>query len=232
MTEKRLSTLTILLPALNEEDGIGEVIDSVPFAALRAAGFEVRVLVVDGHSTDKTREIAAGRGADVVVQAGRGKGLGVRMGFSLINSDFIVMMDADGTYPTTAIPIFAERLRNGADVVIGSRFAGGIEEGAMSNVNMLGNRILTFLASILYGSKTTDVCTGMWGLNRKAIETLRLNSTGFELEAELFAQASKANLAMREVPVRYSKRRGTPKLSSLRSGIQIGLKLLRKKFVR
>jgi len=223
-------SLTVLLPALDEEDGIGEVMDSLPWQTIKASGYRTKILVVDGHSKDSTRRIAEQKGAKVLIQNGIGKGFAVRRGLEEADSDFLVMMDADGTYPAGEIPTFLKLLENGADVVMGSRMLGRIEKGAMSDMNRAGNRILSFMASMIYGEKTSDVCTGMWGLNRKAIETLRLNSTGFEIEAEMFAQAVKAGLTIHEVPVSYSRRLGTAKLSSLNCGFKIALKLLRKKF--
>ena len=231
MSDEHSKTLTILLPALNEEESIGEVIDSIPMQEVAGAGYETSILVLDGHSTDRTRSIAQERGAKVVIQKGRGKGLAVRMGFEMSDSDFLIMMDADGTYPTEDVPTFLATLDKGADVVMGSRFLGGIEKGSMSNLNRAGNRLLSLLASTLYRRETTDVCTGMWGFNRKTLKTLRLDSTTFEIESEIFAQASKAGLGIREIPIRYSRRKGRAKLRSLRSGTRIGLKLVRKRIV-
>lgn len=226
------SSVTVLLPALNEENGIGEVIDSLPREQIENAGYGLKVLVVDGNSTDRTIEIAKERGAEVVLQDGKGKGHGVRAGFISVDTDYLIMMDADGTYPSENIPDFLEHLSNGADVVMGSRLLGSIAEGSMTDLNRAGNRLLSFMATTLYGMKTTDLCTGMWGFKRRAIEAIELNSSGFEIESEMFAQSVKAGLAIHEVPINYSTREGETKLGSLRCGIRIALKLLRKRFVR
>ena len=231
MPEVPVKSVTILLPALDEEDGIGEVIDSIPLGRLEAMGFRTDILVVDGHSKDMTIDIARGTGAKIAFQQGTGKGHAVRLGMDIANSDFLVMLDADGTYPTEDIPAFLRMLQDGADVVMGSRLIGKIEDGAMSDLNKAGNRILSFIASMAYKKRVTDLCTGMWAFNKKAIETLKLNSTGFEIEAEMFAQASKAGLAIRETPIRYSPRLGKPKLGSIGCGLRIGLKLIRKRFL-
>ncbi len=231
LPEAPAKSVTILLPALNEEDGIGEVIDSLPFGRLEEMGFRANVLVVDGHSKDTTIKIAREKGAKVAFQHGKGKGNAVRLGMEIADSEFLVMLDADGTYPTEDIPAFLDMLQDGADVVMGSRLAGRIEDGAMTDLNRAGNKILSFLASMTYRTKVTDVCTGMWAFNRQAIESLRLNSTGFEIEAEMFAQASKAGLVIRETPILYSPRRGEAKLGSIGCGLRIGLKLIRKRFV-
>jgi dolichol-phosphate mannosyltransferase len=225
-------SFTILLPALNEEDGIGKVIESIPTRTIEVAGYKTNILVVDGHSQDLTRKIAEQKGAKIVLQKGEGKGLAVRAGLESSDSDFVVMMDADNSYPADMIPRFLELLENGTDVVMGSRLAGHIEAGAMSDLNRAGNRILSFMASMLFGKTTTDVCTGMWGFNRKAIMALDLNSSGFEIEAEIFAKAVRNNLRIHEVSIRYSRREGVAKLGSLDCGFKIALKLLRKRFVR
>ena len=231
MTKEKGKTLTVLLPALNEENAIGDVIDSIPTEELAIAGYNTEILIVDGHSTDRTMEIARHKGAGVIMQSGRGKGFAVRTGFEKTCSDFLIMLDADGTYPSESIPAFLSLLENGADVVMGSRLLGQIERGSMSDMNRAGNRLLSFMASQLYGKTTTDICTGMWGFNRKAIQSLRLNSHGFEIEAEMFAQATKASLAISEIPINYGRRKGEAKLGSLRSGMNIALKILRKRFV-
>jgi dolichol-phosphate mannosyltransferase len=225
-------TVSVLLPALNEEDGIGEVIDSLPRMEISNAGYDLDILVVDGHSKDRTIEIAKSKGAKVVMQDGKGKGFGVRAGFTSVSSDYLVMMDADGTYPCEYIPTFLELLSNGADVVMGSRLLGSIAEGSMTSLNRAGNRLLSFMATALYGTKTTDLCTGMWGFTREAIDALELNSSGFEIESEMYAQSVKAGLSIHEVPICYSTREGETKLGSLRCGLRIALKLLRKRFVR
>lgn len=231
MRKENGKTLTMLLPALNEEDGIGNVIDSIPRQEIENHGYKTRILVVDGHSTDRTMEIAKQKGASVVTQTGKGKGYAVRKGFEVSRSDFLIMMDADGTYPSGSILAFLDQLENGADIVMGSRFLGHVADGSMSNLNRAGNRMLSFIASSLYGQRTTDVCTGMWGFTREAIEKLRLNSAGFEIEAEMFAQASKASLSVNELPISYAVRSGEAKLGSFRCGMSIALKLLKKRFV-
>lgn len=226
------SSVTVLLPALNEEDGIGEVIDTLPRKRIENAGYGLRILVVDGNSKDRTIEIAKEKGAEVVLQDGKGKGFGVRAGFTSVDTDYLIMMDADGTYPSENIPEFLEHLSNGADVVMGSRLLGSIAEGSMTDLNRAGNRLLSFMATTLYGMRTTDLCTGMWGFTREAIDALELNSSGFEIESEMYAQSVKAGLSIHEIPICYSTREGETKLGSLRCGLRIAMKLLRKRFVR
>lgn len=219
-------TLTILLPARDEEEGLRQTLEALPIAELRAMDLDVEVVVVDGHSEDATVEVARRWGARVIRQEGRGKGMAVRTALRGVAGDYMVMIDSDHTYPEDAIPQFVRILENGADVVMGSRFRGFMEEGAMSPVNRVGNRLLSRLASILYRRRVTDVCTGMWGFRRNALRRLPLRSRQFELEAELFALSVKAGLRVAEVPIAYRRRVGTTKLGKVRDGVAIGLMLL------
>jgi len=227
----RRGTVTILIPTKNEEHGIGATLDALPLERLDEEGWGIQVLVVDGHSTDKTREIAASKGATVVLQEGRGKGYGFRSALPHLTGDYVVMLDADSTYPAESIPDFVALLERGYDVVMGSRFRGAIEDGAMSARNKVGNHILSGLATGLYGKRCTDVCTGMWGFRRHSLKTLKLNSLHYEIEAELFAQSAKAGLLITEMPIVYRKRAGKSGLNSWKDGAKIAAKLARKRLV-
>ncbi|HVL47314.1 MAG TPA: glycosyltransferase family 2 protein [Candidatus Thermoplasmatota archaeon] len=225
-------TVTILIPTKNEEAGIGETLRAIPLAALAQQNWLVDLLVVDGSSRDRTREIAANLGARVVVRRGNGKGNDFRAALSAIKGDIVVMIDADNTYPAEAIPEFVEAAANGSDVVMGTRLKGRIEEGAMTSTNRFGNRALSLLASVLYGRRCTDVCTGMWAFKRSALDKLHLNAERFEIEAELFAQSAKAGLRIKEIPIQYRLRSGKSGLSAWKDGPKIAAKLARKRIVR
>ncbi len=225
-------TVTILLPALNEEAAIGRVLDELPIETMRSMGYVPRVVVVDGHSTDATVAVARSHGVDVLPQMGTGKGWAVRTGLQKIRSDHVIMLDADFTYPAIKIPALLRQLEGGADIVVGSRFRGLMDEGAMRPINVLGNRFLSFLASALYGQRITDVCSGMWAFGPRAIAALDLNSEGFEVEAEIFAQAVKSGLRMEEIPIPYRRRIGQEKLRSVSDGVHIASNLIRRRFVR
>ena len=220
-------SVTILLPAKNEETGIETTFASLPLDRLRALGYPTEIVVADGRSHDRTREVALAHGARVVQQLGNGKGRGVRSALDVAKGDYVVMLDADSTYPAKAIPAFVGLLDEGYDVVMGSRFLGHIEEGAMKKVNRLGNHGLSWLATILYGRRCTDVCTGMWAFRRETMRNLGLTSTHFEIEAEMFARAAKAGLRIAEVPITYGRREGVTKLGSIGDGVRIGAALVR-----
>jgi dolichol-phosphate mannosyltransferase len=249
--------VVVMIPALNEEESIGKVIDAVPRTELMARGFEVNVVVVDGRSTDRTLEIAREKGAYILVQKGKGKGVGVRQALAMCHpaetepgalrsradvcSDFsdlaamleakyLIMLDADGTYPPMFILDMVNGLESGADVVMGSRLRGRIEAGAMTRLNHFGNILLSDFASLLYQQPCTDLCTGMWGFNGQALRKLELNSKHFELEAELFAESIKKGLRVEEIPVDYLRRIGQTKLVPLSAGWAIMTKLLERRF--
>ena len=225
-------SVSIIIPALNEKLTIGKVIDEIPKEDLQKVGYGVEIVVVDNNSTDGTAEIAKEKGVKVIVESIKGKGRAVRTGFKSVGGDFIFILDADYTYPATYIPRMLEFLREGCDVVIGSRLKGQMKEGAMSRMNLVGNRLLVFMANILYRTRISDLCTGYWGLTRRVIEELELNAEGFELEAAMFAEIAKKGYDIAEVPICYRRRTTSGTLSALKDGIKIGWTLLTMRFRR
>jgi glycosyltransferase involved in cell wall biosynthesis len=221
----------IILPALNEAPTIGRVIDEIPREALEGAGYKVRLLVVDGNSTDRTRQIAQEKGASVVIERQRGKGVAVTRALASAQADFIFMLDADYTYPAGYIPDMLKLLES-HQAVIGSRMRGRREKGAMSRLNLVGNFLLSLIATVFYGKRVSDVCSGFWGLRGEVIRNLKLRATAFDLEAELFSQLVRRGNKLAEVPVDYRRRHSPPKLRSLRDGTRIGWALITRRFRR
>ena len=223
-------TVLIILPALNEEETIGEVIDDIPRDILGEKGYVVKILVVDNGSTDLTGQIAQERDAEVIVEPQRGKGNAMRAAFEQAQADFVFMLDADSTYPPAYIPDMLDMLQQGYDVVIGSRLRGERAKGSISRLNIIGNHLISFMANVLYLTRISDLCTGYWGLKGEIIPELRLSASGFNFEADLFTQIRKNGYSIGEVPI-YYRRRSTPaKLNSLRDGLKIGWTLLRRRF--
>lgn len=230
MSEKALKKVCVVFPALNEEETIGKVIDEVPIRELEETGYHVEIVVADNGSTDSTREIAEMKGAQIILEPGRGKGRAMRTAFRSIESDFVFMLDADFTYPATYIPQTVELLENEYDVVLGSRLKGNIEDGAMNRLNLVGNRMLAFLANVLYRGGISDMCTGYWGFRGEVIKNLDIDAVGFELEANMLIEATKKGYRIGELPIHY-RRRGTPtKLHALKAGFRIARTLIRKRF--
>jgi glycosyltransferase involved in cell wall biosynthesis len=223
--------ILIILPTLNEAPTIGRVIDEIPSQALEEAGYRVRLLVVDGNSSDKTREIAQEKGADVTVERRRGKGVAMIKAFSTARADFIFMLDADYTYPAGYIPAMLKLLES-HQAVIGSRMRGRRQKGAMSRLNLVGNFLLSLIATVFYGKRISDVCSGLWGFQGRVIKSLPLRATAFDLEAELFSQLARRGYKLAEVPIDYRRRHSPPKLRSLRDGTRIGWALVTRRFRR
>jgi dolichol-phosphate mannosyltransferase len=225
-------TVSIIIPALNEEDTIAKVIDEIPKKDLQKVGYRVEIIVIDNNSTDGTAEIAKEKGVKVIAEPVKGKGRAIRTAFKSVSGDFIFMLDADYTYPATYIPRMLEVLQEGHDVVIGSRLKGQMGKGAMSKMHLMGNRLLVFIANILYGTRISDLCTGYWGLTRRVIDNMELDAKGFELEAAMFAEITKKGYRIAEVPIFYRRRATPSKLSSLKDGFKIVWTLLKKRFQR
>lgn len=226
--DKRNRTI-VILPALNEAVTIAQTIRDV-----RENGGPCDIVVVNGPSTDGTGDIARMEGA-TVLSAPRGKGRAVRSAFRRLSveddHDFWVMMDSDYTYPGVAVKSVVEELARGRDAVIGWRWA--MDDGAMSRVHRLGNAGLSWIARTLYGYNIRDVCTGMWGFTREAVERMRLSSDGFTLEADLFSNVVRSGCRIGQVKIGYRARPdGSQAHLKLRDGLTIAWMLLRKSRVR
>ncbi|MEA3190138.1 MAG: hypothetical protein QOD77_720 [Thermoplasmata archaeon] len=220
--------VTIVVPAKDEEAAIGGTLRSLPVETLAAAGFRSEVFVLDGRSKDRTADIARAWGAQVLTDRVPGKAAALREARPLFAGDYVVMLDADGTYAPDAIPRMASLLAwDHADVVMGRRI---IQEGAMSVTHRYGNRALSLGATMLYGRRCPDLCTGLWGFRRDAFQSLPLTSTGFELEAELFALSARLGYRIAHVRADYMPRPGESKLNGARDGLRIGWTLVRTRF--
>jgi glycosyltransferase (TIGR04182 family) len=196
------SDVCVLLPTLEEAETIGEVVDG-----FREAGFE-HVLVVDGHSTDGTRDIAREHGARVITQSGSGKGQAVREGIASIDREYVLMADGDGTYRPEDAGAMLEPLFEGrADHVVGNRFA-DMEEGAMTRLNTIGNRIINRLFAAVHGRDMEDILSGYRAFTRESFERFQLDAEGFGIETELAVECVRNGVATEVVPIRYERRPG------------------------
>lgn len=216
--------IAIILPTLNEEKGLGKVLDELQ--ALSKGQW--KMVVVDGGSTDRTLDIAKEKKATIMAIPVRGKGRALKEVFKKIDSDYLIVMDADATYPPQEIPKILRTLKE-CDVVIGSRFKGKIARNAMSKINKLGNRCLTLLGNLLYGKGVSDMCSGMWGFRRNVYKEMEIKAPHFELEANFFTEAAKHGFKICEVPISYEKREGEAKLR-ISDGVSIGCFLIKNRF--
>jgi hypothetical protein len=207
--------VTVVIPCLNEEDGITAVVQNA-WAGLAAAQVAGEVLVVDNASVDRSAVRAAAAGASVVAEPRRGYGSAYLAGFAVARGRYIVMADADGTYDLMLIPRLVERLESGADLVLGSRFRGTIHPGAMPWLNRhVGNPILTGMLNGLFGTRVSDAHCGLRAVKRDALPELDLSATGMEFASEMVIKAGKRRLRVEEIPIDYYPRIGESKLARL-----------------
>ncbi|MEJ2272209.1 MAG: glycosyltransferase family 2 protein [Candidatus Bathyarchaeota archaeon] len=206
------SNITVVIPTLNEEKGIGSTI-----LELRNVLKDAQYLVVDGKSTDSTVKIAKLLNADVITQEGSGKGAAIAQALKSINSDtqYLVFIDADFTYPTDNILKMIEILDNNLNVgmVTGNRFSINLEKKTMGNIFYYGNRIIAFIHSLFNGISLKDPLTGLRVLRWDALKDWEPKSKGFDIEVELNYYLYNNYHHVIEIPISYRKRLGTKKLS-------------------
>ena len=205
--------ISVIIPCLNEEQAVGKVVEQ-SLEGIRRSGRPGEVLVVDNASTDASADVAAASGAIVVSEPRRGYGSAYLAGLGEARGEYLVMGDADDTYPMDELAEFVERLDGGDDLVIGSRFKGTIHGDAMPFLNrFVGNPILTGMLNVLFGVKVSDAHCGMRALRRDALPVLDLHSTGMEFASEMVFKAYRRGLTVSEVPIDYYPRVGESKLN-------------------
>jgi glycosyltransferase involved in cell wall biosynthesis len=220
--------LSVIIPTMNEEESIGQVIDSVHQAL---HGLEYEVLVVDTNSKDRTREIAAEKGAVVVDEPRRGYGRAYKTGFERSKGEVIATLDADCTYPAEEIPVLYRMLvEKDLEFITTNRFA-QLEEGAMTVKHRFGNFALTFVSNLFFGVRIKDSQSGMWVFRRSILDRLVLSDDGMPMSEEIKIEAFRKARSV-EVPIAYRRRVGEVKLSSWKDGWKNMKFLFRKRFRR
>ena len=221
--ESLLSVL-VLIAALDEEEGIGPTM-----AELKEQLAGSRFLVVDGNSKDRTVQIAKNLGADVVYQSGFGKGDALAEGLEHISDDvdYVVLTDADYTYPAEYVPKMIEVLDRNPQVgmVCGNRFNSHFHLKAMSDRFFFGNRIIAFAHNILNGCELRDPLTGLRVIRREILKNWKPKSTGFDIEVELNHYVEQQGCSIFEIPIEYRSRLGKKKLK-LKHGVTILKRIL------
>lgn len=224
MPEKTLGGVTVILPTLNEEQGLPIVL-----AELKQAGV-TKIVVLDGGSTDGTLAIAAKQAAvQVVRQEGRGKGMAFQTFLKraqIRDNEKYVMLDADASYDGSEVGKLAAAL-DSCDVVCGTRKI--LVHNPRSLVHVIGGQLISAFGSLLFLSWNPDITSGYWGFRGSALKKMRITAQGFDLEANLFAQAAKKGLKACCVPINYRKRLGEAKLSFLEA-LRILPRLLAERF--
>jgi glycosyltransferase involved in cell wall biosynthesis len=197
--------LSIVMPCLNEAETLASCIEK---ASRFLSDNRVRgeILIADNGSSDGSRQIAESYGVRVIDVTTRGYGAALAAGIKAARGRYVVMGDADDSYDFGALMPFLEGLRAGNDVVIGDRFKGGIDPGAMPFLHRyLGNPILSFLGRLFFNLDCKDFHCGLRGFSREAIGRLGLKTTGMEFASEMLVRAGLAKLKIASVPTRLAK---------------------------
>jgi len=212
--------LTILMPCLNESETLARCITKARGFLIRS-GIIGEVLIADNGSTDGSQQIAEVQGARVVPVADKGYGSALLGGIRAARSRFIIMGDSDDSYDFSRLDSFVEKLRAGYQLVMGNRFQGGIQPGAMPALHRyFGNPVLTAVGRMFFRSPCGDFHCGLRGFQRDAILALDLQATGMEFASEMVVKATIQQLRIAEVPTTLSPdgRSRPPHLNSWRDG--------------
>jgi len=203
--------ISIILPCQNEEQALSFCLSQIK-ETIKKNNLSAEIIVSDS-STDKSPEIAKRENVILLKHDKDGYGMAYLEAFKIAKGKYIFMADADGTYDFREIPNFINQLREGYDFVLGNRFAGKIEKGAMPLRNKyLGNPVLSGILRIFFNTQIKDSHCGMRAITRKALQKLNLQTAGMEFASETIIKALKNNLKIKEVPINYYKRKGLSKL--------------------
>ncbi|MDQ6927914.1 MAG: glycosyltransferase family 2 protein [Actinomycetota bacterium] len=212
--------LSIVMPSLDEAETIAFCISEAR-GFLDRSGVSGEIIVADNGSTDGSREIATRCGARLVEVAERGYGAALQAGIAAARGRYVVMGDADASYDFAHLDPFLERLREGDELVMGNRFLGGIDPGAMPKLHKyFGNPALSFLGRLFYRTHVGDSQCGLRAFKKSSIDKLDLRTTGMEFASEMVVKAAMSELVISEVPTRLRPdgRSRSPHLRSWRDG--------------
>ncbi|NTU69551.1 glycosyltransferase family 2 protein [bacterium] len=204
--ESTTPDISIVIPALNEQITIGEFIDWC-WSGIKSAGVHGEIIIVDS-STDDTPNIALSKGARVLRTPKRGLGQAYLDAIPYIRGRFIIMGDCDLTYDFRELKPFVDAYRSGSEFVMGSRFKGSIENGAMPALHRyFGTPLTIWILNMIYHSDFSDIHCGMRGLTVDALNKIDLTSKGWEYASEMVLKASRLGFKISEVPVKFYKDR-------------------------
>ena len=216
------SSLGVIIPAFNEEEGIAPTIKE-----LKLAIDDARIIVVDGNSQDKTPEIAKDLGAEVIYQNAEGKGDAILQGLANLNGDivYVAFTDADYTYPAIHLKEMIRLLDLDPKIgmVLGNRFSKRNDLLTVRNQFYIGNRILASIQGILNGVTLNDPLTGLRIIRFELLKDWKPKSIGFDIEAELNGHVKRTGYDIVEIPIEYRSRLGKKKL-----GFRHGLEILKR----
>lgn len=222
---KGCPSVTILICALNEEENLPQVLPKIP-------NWVSEVLLVDGHSKDKTVEVAQQLCPviHIISQPGKGKGDALKYGVAQASGEIIVTLDADGQTSPEDIDRFIEPLIKGYDLVKGSRLVHG-KPVSMSRFRWVGNKVLAITSNVLFGTKYTDICSGYNAFRKSAFLSLNLTCDGFEMEQQMLVKAKKAGLKVAEVSHQdHGRLDSNSKVSATKQGFHDWFVVIRERF--
>jgi glycosyltransferase involved in cell wall biosynthesis len=214
---QQVPKISVVIPTLNEEKNLAHVLPKIQ-------QWVDEIVLVDGHSSDRTIDVARELcpTVRVVMQEGRGKGSALRTGFAAATGDIIVMLDADGSTDPSEIPLYVGALLAGADFAKGSRFLQGGGTKDMPFYRKLGNWGFVWLVRSIFGGKYTDLCYGYNAFWKRVLPKLDLNCSGFEIETMMNVRALKAGLKIIEVPsFEYPRVHGNGRLRTIPDGWRV-----------
>jgi glycosyltransferase involved in cell wall biosynthesis len=224
--------ISIIIPAWNEEQTVGDVVRGVR-GALGSRQADAEVIVVDDGSTDATARLAERAGALVIRRPHEGKGLAVRAGLARARGDTLVLMDSDGQDVPAELSQLLKAFRaSSADFVNGSRFLGTFRDHGISTIDYWGNRMLTGVANLLCWASLSDINASYRVIRRTAVAGFTWDFREFEVESEMILKAARAGLEILEVPVTREKRLGgIRKFRKIRHGLRILATIFRVRFL-
>ena len=227
-----LPAVTVVIPAYNEENTIGDVISDT-VAVMNSLNLPYEIIIVDDGSTDKTGLIASNHKVALLSNGkNRGKGYSFRKALLYAHGDIIVTIDADGEHKPKEIPDLINPLFNGTDIVSGSRFLGS-NTNVTSRINILGNFFFNIAIMTLTGRRVTDSQTGFRAMKRKVINELRLESDGYEIETEIAVKGLMNGFVFEEKPISCQRRRySVSKLKLFSDGGKILKTILKSSFYK
>ncbi len=224
-----MKKISIVIPALNEEKGIGPVLREIPICLMEEMGYETEILVIDNGSTDSTPHIAREHGATVIIQPIRGYGNAYKAGFANASGDIIATGDADLTYPFSILPFLLKKMEQEELEFVNTDRLTDLDKSVMSMSHQLGNSLLTKIIKLLFRWPFKDSQSGMWVFKREIWSKLNVRSSGMPFSQELKIEAYIRGFKCAEVPIAYRARAGEEKLHTIRDGIGNISHLLKKR---
>lgn len=215
-----MDRVSIIIPAYNEEKNLPHTINSLK----KLKDFILEIIVVDDGSRDKTSLVAKDMGAKVIsYKPNKGKGRAFIEGIPHITGEYVVQIDADHQFQPFDIPKLVKSLKDGNDIVLGSRFKGGdIAKGSVSRMNMFGNWVMSTATSVFSGHRVYDIMAGFKAFKADALRALGLETDHFGYEAEIVVKGKHMGFKIGEVPITYTKRiDGVSNVKKLKDGARV-----------